>query len=243
MNTTSRQALRNKIERVLGPAWATRLRCVVRGRGVPRWGNLRRLKPFSNNFGWERGTPVDRYYVDRFFERHSAEITGDVLEIDRSIYTRRFGQNLRTVHSFDIEPKPDTTFACDLAHSENVLESDAYDCVLLPCTLSFFRELDLCLRNTLRVVRPGGTILASASGIIRVEDSDDLWRFTPFGWRELLQRTWPGCELVVESEGNCLAVTAFNLGLAHEELKPEELNYRDELFPVAINIVCRKPKP
>jgi hypothetical protein len=204
---------------------------------------LRRLKPFSNNFGWERGTPVDRYYVDRFFERHSAEITGDVLEIDRSIYTRRFGQNLRTVHSFDIEPKPDTTFACDLAHSENVLESDAYDCVLLPCTLSFFRELDLCLRNTLRVVRPGGTILASASGIIRVEDSDDLWRFTPFGWRELLQRTWPGCELVVESEGNCLAVTAFNLGLAHEELKPEELNYRDELFPVAINIVCRKPKP
>ena len=215
----------------------------MRGRGIPRWGNLRRLKPFSNNFGLERGTPVDRYYVDRFFERHRAEITGDVLEIDRNIYSRRFGHDLRTVHSFDIEPKPDTTFACDLAHSENILESEAYDCVLLPCTLSFFRELDFCLRNSLRVVRPGGIILASASGIIRVEDADDLWRFTPFGWRELLQRAWPGCELVVESEGNCLAVTAFNLGLAHEELKQEELNYCDELFPVAINIFCRKPKP
>jgi SAM-dependent methyltransferase len=242
VNTTSGQAFRNKIERVLGPVWATRLRRIVRGREVPRWGNLRRLKPFSNNFGWERGTPVDRYYVDRFFERHRALITGDVLEIDRNIYTRRFGHDLRTVHSFDIEPKPDTTFACDLAHSESVLESEAYDCVLLPCTLSFFRELDLCLRNALRVVRPGGVILASASGIIRVEDSDDLWRFTPFGWREVLQRIWPGCELVVESEGNCLAVAAFNLGLASEELKPEELNYGDELFPVAINIFCRKPK-
>jgi hypothetical protein len=203
---------------------------------------LRRLKPFSSSFGYDRGTPVDRYYVDRFFERHRAEITGDVLEIDRSIYTLRFGHDLRAVHSFDIAPKPDTTFSCDLAHSENILASEAYDCVLLPCTLSFFRELDLCLRNTLRVVKPGGIILATASGIIRVEDADDLWRFTPFGWRELLQRAWAECELAVESEGNCLSAAAFNLGLAHEELKPEELNYGDELFPVVINIVCRKPK-
>ena len=47
---------------------------------------------------------------------------------------------------------------------------------------------------------------------------------------------------MVESEGNCLAVAAFNLGLAHEELRREELDYGDELYPVAINILCRKPK-
>ena len=127
---------------------------IARGRGVPRWGNLRRLKPFSNNFGWERGTPVDRYYVDRFFERHRGEDFRRCSR-DRSQHsTSRFGHDLRTVHSFDIEPKPGTTFACDLAHSENVLESEAYNCVLLPCSLLFFRELDLCLRNTLRVLRP-----------------------------------------------------------------------------------------
>jgi hypothetical protein len=46
----------------------------------------------------------------------------------------------------------------------------------------------------------------------------------------------------VEAEGNCLAVVAINLGLALEELKPEELDDYDERFPVVTNIYCRKPR-
>ena len=38
----------------------------MRGLGVPYWGNLRRLRPFSVYYGFDRGTPVDRYYLDRF---------------------------------------------------------------------------------------------------------------------------------------------------------------------------------
>lgn len=206
-------------------------------------GNLRRLKPFSQSYGWDRGTPVDRYYVDRFFERHSAQITGDVLEIDRNIYTRRYGRDLGNVHSFDIDPGSEPTFLCDLAHSENVLKSEAYDCVLLPCTLSYLREIELCLENVLRVLKPGGVILASGGGLFRLDTKDnDFWRLTPAGWRELLQRVWPDCEVVVEGEGNCLAVVASNFGLALEELRSEELDYYDPLFPVVTHIYCRKPK-
>ena len=239
----SPNTLRSKVSGIVGPAWTTRLRCIVRGRGVPRWGNLRRVKPFSSNYGWDRGTPIDRYYVDRFFERHNAEITGDVLEIDQSIYTRRYGHDLRTIHSVDINPASHPTFLCDIAHCENILPSEAYDCVLLPCTLQHFRELELCLRNVLRVVKPGGVILASAAGLFRLEDEyPDYWRFGPDGWRELLLRVYPECEVLVEGEGNCLTVVAMNLGLALEELTHDELDACDTRFPLVTNIYCRKPK-
>jgi SAM-dependent methyltransferase len=121
--------------------------------------------------------------------------------------------------------------------------SEAYDCFLLPCTLQHFRELELCLRNVLRLVKPGGVILANAAGLFRLDKVGlDFWRPTPDGWRELLQRVWPDCTVVVEAEGNCLAVVAINLGLALEELKPEELDDYDARFPVVTNIYCRKPK-
>ena len=238
----SSESIRNKVLRVFGPAWTTRFRCIVKGRGLPWWGNLRRVKPFSNDFGWDRGTPVDRYYVDRFFERHRDDITGDVLEIDQNIYTHRYGHDLRTVHSVDIAPESEPMFLCDMAHSEDILPSEAYDCFLLPCTLQHFRELELCLRNVLRVVKPGGVILANAAGLFRLDQVGlDFWRPTPDGWRELLKRVWPDCEVVVESEGNCLAIVAINLGLALEELRPEELDYYDARFPIVTHIYCRKP--
>lgn len=240
--TPSRESLRSKALRLFGPVWTTRLRCMVNRRGLPIWGNLRRVRPFSENFGWDRGTPVDRYYVDRFFAKHHAEITGDVLEIDRNIYTRQYGHELRTVHSFDIDPASEPTYLCDIAHSEAILPSEAYDCVLLPCTLQHFRELELCLKNVLRVVRPGGVILASAAGLFRLDKVGlDYWRPTPDGWKDLLPRVWPGCAIEVESEGNCLAVVAINLGLALEELRPRELNAYDARFPVVTHIYCRKP--
>ena len=54
-----------------GPRRTARLRCLVRGKRLPRWGNLRAAAPFSSNWGIDRGTPVDRYYGDRFFAAHS----------------------------------------------------------------------------------------------------------------------------------------------------------------------------
>ena len=103
-----------------------------------------------------------------------AFITGDVLEIQQNLYTQRFGQNLRAVHSFDIDPRCGSTFLCDLADSENILPSEAYDCLLLPCTLSLLREIELCLRNALRVLKPGGVLLANAAGLIPLNRSDGL---------------------------------------------------------------------
>src|SRR3954471_7245698 len=64
----------------LGPRRTPLLRCLVRGRRLPRWGNLRVAEPFSSNWGIDRGTPVDRYFNDRFFADNPGLISGRVLE-------------------------------------------------------------------------------------------------------------------------------------------------------------------
>ncbi len=83
-----------------------------------RWGDLRRTQPFSSHYGFDRGTPIDRYYVLRFFEKYQQHIRGDVLEIQMTGYTQMFGHDVRWSESVDIDPQHNTTHVCDLAHSE-----------------------------------------------------------------------------------------------------------------------------
>lgn len=235
---------RLRLKRWLGPHWTVRLRCLMRGKPWPRWGNLRRLQPFSDNFGFDRGTPVDRYYLHRFLDRHRTDITGEVLEIQLPGHTRRFGQGVTTVHTLDIEPSFNPTYCCDLAAAQGVVPSDRYDCFLLPNTLSFLRDLEGCLREALRIVRPGGVILASTAALgPLLSQSCDYWRMSTEGWREVAQRVWPGCEIAVEGHGNHLAVLAAMLGLAHEELRREELEAQDARYPVLVTLCCRKTEP
>src|SRR5438270_4784036 len=103
---------------LLGPRATTTLRTILRGYGRPRWGNLRRTTPFSSTFGFERGTPIDRYYLHQFLDAQRALITGDVLEIQTDAYTKRFGRDLRVAETFDVVPNCSPTYVCDPARCE-----------------------------------------------------------------------------------------------------------------------------
>ena len=234
--------MRDELKQLIGPRWTTRLRCLVRGKEWLRWGNLRRVRPFSDTFGFDRGTPVDRYYLHRFFEAHRHLIRGDVLEIQTTGFAERYGSKLGRVDSVDIVAAFSPTFLCDLAHSGDVLPSGAYDCFLLPNTFQHLREPEAALGHALRVLRPGGVILASSAGLIPLtSDVPDYWRLSAAGWRELAGRVWRGCDVQVESYGNCLVAVAAMLGLAVEELTPAELDGRDSRYPVLTVVRCRKP--
>src|SRR5262245_50153649 len=55
-----------RLKAIAGPRLTVVGRCLLRGLPVPRWGNLRRVRPFSASYGFDRGTPIDRYYLDTF---------------------------------------------------------------------------------------------------------------------------------------------------------------------------------
>ena len=60
--------------------------------GRVRFGDLRRLRPISREWGLDRGLPVDRYYVEAFLARHGEEIRGRILEIGDDSYTRSLSE-------------------------------------------------------------------------------------------------------------------------------------------------------
>jgi hypothetical protein len=65
-----------------------------RRRRPPDLGDLRRVTPIDPNWGFERGTPLDRVYVERFVGSHAQDIRGHVLEIAAPDYTSRFGSGV-----------------------------------------------------------------------------------------------------------------------------------------------------
>ena len=49
------------------------------GMASMRLGRISRQRPLSADFGYSRGTPVHRFYIEGFLEKHSADIRGHVL--------------------------------------------------------------------------------------------------------------------------------------------------------------------
>jgi hypothetical protein len=235
--------MKESAKRLIGPRATVRLRTLIRGDEWPRWGNLRRTVPFSSTYGFERGTPIDRHYLHAFLEKQQSLITGDVLEVQTDSYTREFGRGVCRADTFDIVPSAAVTYVCDFSHCETIIPDHAYDCLLLPNTLPHFRELEAALSNAIRVVRPGGAILASAAGLLPLTgDVPEYWRLSPDGWRERLSTAWHGAALEISGHGNCLTAVAAQLGLALEELTGAELDAYDPRFPVLTTITCRTPQ-
>jgi len=208
---------------------------------VPQWGNLRRTRPLSDHFGFDRGTPIDRYYVLKFMEKYRKQITGNVLEIQSVAYTKLCGQDVRGSESVDIDPQHGTTYVCDLADSDNTLASSSYDCFLLPNTLSHLKDVTNSLRHALRVVKPEGVVLATAPVLTPLTpDFSEYQRFTIAGLRELVESARLNCEFKIESYGNVLAATAALMGIASEELVAAELDENDPRYPVLITLLMKK---
>jgi hypothetical protein len=59
--------------------------------GLVRWGDLRRLTPISRAWGYDRGLPIDRYYIEQFLSVYAADIKGHVLEVKDNNYTVKYG--------------------------------------------------------------------------------------------------------------------------------------------------------
>src|SRR5678815_5361414 len=67
--------------------------------GWVRFGDLRRLKPISSDYGNSRGLEIDRYYIEKFLAQSADDIQGRVLEIKHNTYTKTYGQDRVTILS------------------------------------------------------------------------------------------------------------------------------------------------
>lgn len=222
-----------------------RLRAWWERRKAPRrvdFGGLRRLAPVSRIFGFDRGTPVDRYYIEAFLRRHSGDIRGRVLEIADPDYTQRFGGDrvIRSDVLHAVPGNPRATLVGDLATGEGI-PKEAFDCLILTQTFLVIYEVRSAVANAYATLKPGGVLLATFPGISQISRADmdrwgDYWRFTSASARRLFGDVFGPENVTVETHGNVLASCAFLYGIAAEELKETELNFRDQDYQLLITV-------
>lgn len=216
-----------------------RLRRAVRR---PRWGNLRRQVPFSTSFGFDRGTPVDRYYMRTFFTTHADALRGVAGEVSEPTYLREFGdERLERIEVIDLDPaNPRATLIADLSQSAS-LPTDTFDCLVITQTLQYIPAPERSLAVCVEALRPGGSLLVAVPALAAHDAHEpteaDHWRFWPAGLLSLLRRVAPQADHTVTGYGNLVATIAFLHGLSAEELKPAELRHSDPRFPV---VVCAR---
>lgn len=210
--------------------------------GWVRFGSLRRLEPVSRYYGWDRGRPIDRYYIETFLAAHRELITGAVLEIGERTYTERFGHDVHRADMLHVCDADEATYVADLTDAPNV-PSGSYDCVILTQTLQMIFDLDAAVRTLARILKPGGTLLCTVPGISQVADGDWnhtwYWSLTPRAATRLFTPHFSSERLEVQAFGNVLSATAFLQGLADRELRPRELDAADPEYPVIVAIAAR----
>jgi SAM-dependent methyltransferase len=205
-----------------------------------RLGALGRTEPLSRDWGYDRGKPIDRYYIDRFLEMHRADVHGRVLEIKDSRYTQRFGTNVTQSDVLDVNrDNPRATFVTDLA-SADIVPSDTFNCCIVTQTLQYLFDVQAGVRHLHRMLRPGGVLLATVPGITKLLDPamgyTDYWRFTPQSCDRLFTAVFGPDNFVLESHGNVLTSIAFLSGMAQEELSAADFTHEDPLYPLIMTI-------
>jgi Methyltransferase domain len=216
--------------------------------GWVRFGSLRRLSPISPHWGFERGLPVDRYYIEQFLASHASDIRGHGLEVKEDVYTSRFGGERIT--KLDIlhpeQGNPSATIVADLTRA-NHLPSDTFDVIVLTQTLHLIYDVRTAVATLYRILKPGGILLATVSGISKISRQDmdrwgHNWAFTTRSAEHLFHEFFPTQSVKIESHGNVLTAIAFLHGLASEELNHQKLDYQDPDYQVLITIRAVRPE-
>lgn len=241
---------RDKVDLGSGRPSRSRPHQILRRFTRPAWlGTMRRTTPLSNEWGFDRGTPIDRYYIEGFLDRHRRDIRGRVLEVRDSSYTQRFGSGVERADVLDLDPaNRSATIVADLTAADGI-PSDLFDCVVLTQTLQLIHDVHAAAAHVRRILRPGGVLLATVPSVSRIAPryglQTDHWRFTAASCTALFGETFGPGQCTVCSFGNVLTSVGFLTGMAAQELSSRERATHDPYFPliIAVRAVKRAPDP
>jgi SAM-dependent methyltransferase len=170
------------------------------------------------------GTPIVRQYWHDFLVQNQSSIAGRGLEIGSTKTIRRYGRDrLTSADALDLLPNPGVTYVTDLTQAWDV-PAEYFDVFINQFTLHLIRDDLEALYHSIRVLRPGGTLLcnfACFSGF-QAEGQDFgtgvrsyVWRwYTPPGVEFMLQRLGLGPDdFDLVSYGSYVGLLAYSLGI------------------------------
>ena len=201
-------------------------------------GDFNRVTPFSKEFGYDRGGPVDRYYIENFLEANASLIKGRILEIGDNEYTLKYGKS--AVVQSDIlhidASNTKATIIGDLSDAPQI-NDNVYDCIILTQTLHLIYNYKGALQTCYRVLKPGGVLLMTVPGITHIDQGEWknnwLWAFTGASIKRMLAEEFPQ-PAEVNTFGNVFIASAFLYGMGVSEVKKQQLDHNDPHYQVII---------
>ena len=204
-----------------------------------RVGRMTATSPLSREWGYDRGTPIDRHYIEGFLAKHSSDVRGHVLEIQEDDYSRRFGGDRVTQQDvLNVDTgNPRATIIGDLADPATLPEA-RFDCIILTQTLHLVFDMPVAITNIHRALRPGGVLLITVPGITQLDRFEFLdswyWSLTSPALQRLLSGPFLPSNVEIEAHGNLYAATAFLHAAAVQEVSKRKLDKVDRTYPVTI---------
>jgi hypothetical protein len=204
------------------------------------------VHPVSRKFGFDRGKPIDRYYIEKFLSKNKKYIKGTVLEIADSNYTKMFGgKGVERSIVLSYEDAKGVDIVGDLVTGKGIPYSVA-DCAILPQTLPFIFDVRSAIKNSLRLLKPRGILLVTTPGITQISRYDmdrwgHYWSFTDLSLRKLFEEVVPKKNISIMTYGNVKSASYFLYGLSCTELKQRDLDFKDDDYQVTIAAIIKKP--
>ena len=197
-----------------------------------------RRRPIDPNWGFERGTPIDRVYVERFVGAHAATSADASSRSPRPTTRRGSGAASSSVDILmATEGNPQATIVGDLADAPHIPD-DAFDCAIVTQTLQFVYDVRGRARDAPPHPRAGRR--APRDGARADEDLAARGRAVrrvvalhrPLGCGGSRRR--PSARGTSRSRryGNVLAAAGFLYGLAASDLSRRSSTRRDPLYEV-----------
>jgi SAM-dependent methyltransferase len=216
-----------------------------------RCAQLRRLTPLDG--GQQRGTPIVRAYWARFLAANRDSIRGRALEIGTTETIERYGgSTLERADAIDLtRHSSEVTVVADLTRADGVA-SQTYDCFVNQFTMHLIYDLESALYHSLRILKPGGTLLVNFPSVEYCFDRGlDMgtgaplfvfWQFTPILVQNVLRRAGlSDGDFELEVYGNLFARVAYQMNMAAEELTARELSQVDPGHPLLVCVRAVKP--
>lgn len=201
------------------------------------------VRPFEPDFGFHRGKPIDRHYIDLFLGERASLIRGNVAEISEPTYAKKFGCGVEEIYILGKDGSSghhtlNVDLELPLRAPENLV-----DCFICTQTLNFIFDFRAGIETIHRMLKPKGTALVTLAGVSQISVYDetrwgDYWRFTRQSAQRLFDQRFSDVEVV--PYGNALSATAFFQGVVCEDMPNELLDRNDSVYPIVIGVRARK---
>jgi len=204
------------------------------------FGDLRRTKPMSDDFGYKRGGPIDRHYIEQFLSMHSSGIKGRVLEVGDNKYTITFGkQNVSKSDILDINSaNKKATIIADLTNADHI-PSNTYDCIILTHVISMIYDYKSALQTVHRILKPSGVLLLTSGVGFKIHQNPNCeihWNISDLCFKRILGEFFQPKNVTTQRFGNILTMTSFLFGVGRTEIKDSEYKFNDVDYPVIFGV-------